>query len=99
MLTFVALPYQAYRLSHSSLIVGLLSLIEVIPILTIGLVGGALADAFDRRRLVLAADIGLAGCSGLLVANSASGHPELWALFLIAFLMAAFGGASDLSGV
>jgi MFS family permease len=91
MLTFVALPYQAYRLSHSSLIVGLLSLIEVIPILTIGLVGGALADAFDRRRLVLAADIGLAGCSGLLVANSASGHPELWALFLIAFLMAAFG--------
>ena len=91
MLTFVALPYQAYRLSHSSLIVGLLSLIEVIPILTIGLVGGALADAFDRRRLVLAADIGLAGCSGLLVANTASGHPELWALFLIAFLMAAFG--------
>jgi MFS family permease len=91
MLTFVALPYQAYRLSHSSLIVGLLSLIEVIPILTIGLVGGALADAFDRRRLVLAADIGLAGCSGLLVANSASGHPALWALFLIAFLMAAFG--------
>jgi len=91
MLTFVALPYQAFRLSHSSLIVGLLSLVEVIPILTIGLVGGALADAFDRRRLVLAADIGLAASSGLLVANAASGHPELWALFLIAFLMAAFG--------
>lgn len=91
MLTFVALPYQAFRLSHSSLIVGLLSLVEVIPILTIGLVGGALADAFDRRRLVLAADIGLAAASGLLVANAASGHPELWALFLIAFLMAAFG--------
>jgi MFS family permease len=91
MLTYVALPYQAYRLSHSSLIVGVLSLTEAIPLLTIGLVGGALADAVDRKRMVLWADIGLAACSGLLVVNTALGHPRLWALFAIAFFMAGCG--------
>jgi MFS family permease len=91
MLTYVALPYQAYRLSHSSLIVGVLSLTEVIPLLTIGLVGGALADAVDRKRTVLGADVGLAACSGLLIANTALGHPRLWALFVIAFFMAGCG--------
>ena len=52
MLTFVALPYQAYRLSHSSLIVGLLSLAELIPLLVTAFIGGALADAVDRRRML-----------------------------------------------
>ena len=52
MVTYVALPYQAYRISHSSLIVGLLSLAELIPLLITAFVGGALADAVDRRRMV-----------------------------------------------
>ena len=52
MVTYVALPYQAYRISHSSLIVGLLSLTELIPLLITAFVGGALADSVDRRRMV-----------------------------------------------
>jgi len=91
MLTYVALPYQAYQLSHSSLIVGLLSLSEVIPVVLVGFVGGALADAVDRRRLVLLADVGLALCSVLLVANAAISDRQVWALFVIAFLMSALG--------
>jgi len=91
MLTYVAIPYQTYRLSHSSLIVGLMSVTEFIPYLLIGLVGGALADAVDRRRLVLRADVGLAVCSGLLVVNAVLRHPQLWALFAISLLMASLG--------
>jgi hypothetical protein len=45
MLTFVALPYQAYQLSHSSLIVGLLSLAELVPLLATAFIGGC-----PRRR-------------------------------------------------
>src|ERR1017187_8713034 len=52
MVTYVTVPYQAYRLSHSSLIVGLLSLTELIPLLITAFVGGGLADSVDRRRMV-----------------------------------------------
>jgi len=87
MLAYVALPYQTYQtyqtyqLSHSSLIVGLLSLSEVIPVVLIDFVGGALADAVDRRRLVLLADVGLTQCSVLLVVNAAISDPQVWAGF------------------
>src|SRR5947209_14328087 len=56
----VAVPYQIYRLTHSSLAVGLLGPIEVIPILLLAFVGGALADAHDRRRLVQLTEAALA---------------------------------------
>ena len=62
MVTYVALPYQAYRISHSSLIVGLLSLTELLPMLITAFVGGALADAVDRRRMVRLTESAM--CSG-----------------------------------
>jgi MFS family permease len=88
MLSAVAVPYQAYRLSHSSLVVGLLSLAELVPYLTVGFVGGALADAVDRRRLVRLTEAGLAVCSAVLAVNAALAHPQLWALFVVAFATA-----------
>ena len=66
MLTYVALPYQMYRVTGSSLAVGLLGLAELVPLLATAFVGGALADAVDRRRMVLATDVGLAAGSGAL---------------------------------
>jgi len=52
MITYVALPYQAYHLTGSSLVVGLLGLAELGPLLGAAFVGGTLADAFDRRRMM-----------------------------------------------
>ncbi|HTX62525.1 MAG TPA: MFS transporter [Acidimicrobiales bacterium] len=92
MLTFVALPYQAYRLTHSSLVVGLLSLAQLVALLITGLVGGALADAFDKRRLLRVTEAGLFAGSVGLVVNVALGHPRLWVLFGDSFLLAAFDG-------
>ena len=52
MITYVAIPFQVYEITRSSLVVGLVSLAELFPILLMSFVGGALADAVDRRRMV-----------------------------------------------
>ena len=90
MITSVALPYQVYRLSHSSLVVGLLGLFEIIPILALAFLGGALADAHDRRRMVQLTELSMAVISGLLVVNASLAHPQLWLVF---------AGASALAGL
>jgi MFS family permease len=91
-ITYVALPYQAYQLSGSSLVVGLLSLAELGPLLATAFVGGALADAFDRRRLVQLAELSLALCAGVLALNASLDEPRLWVLFVVGAAMAGLDG-------
>jgi MFS family permease len=78
MVTFVALPCQTFALTHSTLAVGLLGATEFVPILLLALLGGALADAFDRRRLIQIAETGsLVVCAGGSAAIAAV-LPEFW---------------------
>src|SRR5437899_6084798 len=63
MVTYVAVPYQVYRLTHSSLAVGLVGVAQMAAILSLAFLGGALADATDRRRLVRLAETGQLACS------------------------------------
>jgi MFS family permease len=88
-LTMVALPVQTYRLTGSTVQVGLIGLAEIVPILVLALVGGALADAFDRRRLVQLAEVAAALVAGGLVVNALLPSPHLWALYAAAALTAA----------
>ena len=46
----VAVPYQVYKLTGSTALVGLLGLASLVPLLVVPLVGGAIADAVDRRE-------------------------------------------------
>jgi MFS family permease len=92
MVTYVALPYQMFQLTHSSLKVGLLGLAELIPLLLTAFVGGALADTVDRRRMVLATEIGLGLGSGALALSAFSGNPPVWALYTVAAVMSALNG-------
>ena len=92
MLTFVALPYQAYQLTGSSLVVGLLSLAELVPLVVTALAGGALADALDRRRLVQVTEVGLAACAALLIANALLPEPQIALVFVAGMAMAALTG-------
>ena len=92
MLTFVAIPYQTYRLTHSSLVVGLLSLAELAALLLTGVAGGVLADALDRRLLLRATEAAMLGSTLLLLVNSLVGQPRLWVLFAVSFLLAAADG-------
>lgn len=77
----VALAYQMYQLTGSKLAVGLISLTHLVPLLTLTVIGGAIADAFDRRRLMLLQQIGMVCGSLGLAANAALAHPHVWALY------------------
>ncbi len=81
-LTVVAVPYQVFLLTGSSLIVGLVSLAQFLPLLVGSLIGGAIADAVDRRRLMLAMQGLLAATSAGLAINSTLPAPRLWPLFV-----------------
>jgi len=84
MITVVAFPYQVYQLTHSVLLVGLLGVLEFAAILAVAFVGGALADARDRRSMVLLSEAALMACSLLLAGNAALPHPQVWLLFVVA---------------
>jgi MFS family permease len=85
-LTVVAIPYQVFKLTHSSLDVGLVGLAQITPVLAGSLFGGSIADAVDRRRLLLVTQLSLAACSVGLALNSSGGHPALWPLYALSAL-------------
>jgi MFS family permease len=92
MLTYVAVPYQVFQLTGSSLMVGLLGTVQLVPLLLFGLLGGAYADAMDRRRLLVGAEALLTLISGGLAANALLAHPSVTAIFVLTALMSAVNG-------
>jgi MFS family permease len=92
MVTYVAVPYQVYQLTGSSLAVGLLGTVQLVPLLLFGLWGGAYADALDRRRLLVGAELLLTLISGGLALNARLPHPSVAAIFVLTGLMSAVNG-------
>jgi MFS family permease len=82
--TLVAVPFQVYQLTHAPAAVGLLGVIELGPMLALSLVGGAIADARDRRAMVLATEIAFTALSTLLLLNALQPRPSLVAIYVIA---------------
>jgi MFS family permease len=82
-ITYVAVPYQVYQLTHSPLL-GVLGVAELVPVLALSMVGGVLADARDRRTMVLATEVAFAILSSLLLLNALLPQPFLWAVFVLA---------------
>lgn len=92
MMSLVALPYQIYQLTNSTLAVGLLGVVELVPLLLTAFIGGALADVMDRRKLLIRAELGMSlGCL-VLVGNALLPHPHLWLVYVIAALLSALSG-------
>jgi MFS family permease len=85
----VALAYQVYKLTGSTLAVGLISLIHLVPLLTLTVIGGAIADAFDRRGVMLVQQSGMITGSLGLAANAALAHPRVWPLYAFQFVISA----------
>jgi MFS family permease len=88
MFTFVAVPLQAQQLTGSFVVVGLLGLVEVVPIIVFGLWGGAIADHYDRRVVIIASEIGSALCAAVLLLNALRDEPQVWVLFVVGALVA-----------
>ncbi len=82
-LSFVAIPYQVFQLTHSTLAVGLLGFCTLVPLVCVPLVGGTLADAVDRRKLLLQTEVALVLVTLLLAVNAALPHPRVWALYVL----------------
>lgn len=92
MMTGVALPYQIYTQTRSTLMVGLLSLIQLLPLLFTALIGGVFADRYPRRLLILLSEIILMLGSLALTINASTLQPSLVFLFIMAFIMSATSG-------
>ncbi len=82
-LTMFAVPLQVYDITRSPLAVGALGVAQMIPTVTIGLLGGAIADAVDRRKLVLVTTAGNAAVSAGLAAQAFAGAGSVWLLYAL----------------
>ena len=89
-LTIVAASIQIFGLTHSSLQVGLLSLGQLGPLIACSFLGGTLADAIDRRKVLLAANVLLAATSVGLALNAGRSHPLVWPIYVFTALSAGF---------
>jgi len=88
-LTSFAVPLQVYEITRSSFAVGALGLAQMIPTIAIGLVGGSLADAVDRRKLALLTAVGSAAVSGGLAAQAFAGLRSVWLLYALVVVQSA----------
>ncbi|WP_416978738.1 MFS transporter [Streptomyces sp. T028] len=87
-LTFVALPVQLKELTGSAAAVGAIGAVELVPLVVFGLYGGALADALDKRTLIVWTEVGQGLLSAVLLVNALLPKPAVWPLYLVAGLSA-----------
>ncbi|MDA5283281.1 MFS transporter [Streptomyces sp. NPDC054904] len=92
-MAMIALPLQIKHLTDSPLAVGAMGAVELVPLVVCGLYGGALADAVDRRRLILLTEAGLGLLALILLVNALLPDPLLWPLYVVA------AGVSALTGL
>ena len=84
----VALPYQLYVETGSALAIGLLALVQLVPLLTFSLWGGAIADSVEQRRLLLLTQSGLLLTSAALTAIALMDEPSVLLIYVVAFAAA-----------
>lgn len=84
MMSFVAINWQMYELTQSSAMVGYIALAEFFPMFILAFVGGAIADAFDRRKILRLTEFGQVLTTGILLINSLLPNPQIWLIFVAA---------------
>jgi MFS family permease len=94
-ITRVVLPFQVYVLTRSTLAVAVLAAVQLVPILTFALGAGSLADAVDRRRLLLVTQTGQAAASLALLALALVPSPNLVAILVVAFVGASLSAVDQ----
>jgi MFS family permease len=88
MITYVAIPFQMYEMTGSTFHVGMLGIVQLVPLVISGFWGGALADSFDRRKLVVVTESLSALGNLLLAAFSLFGGKSFLFLYVLSALMA-----------
>ena len=93
--TTVVLPLELWNLTKNPLAIGLLAIVQLVPILIFALGGGAVADAGDRRRLLLMTQICLAATSATFAVLAFMPAPPLWGFYVVAFVAAGIGSVDQ----
>ena len=83
MVSYVAVPWQIYELTRSNAQVGLLGLVQLVPVVVCGLLGGAVADRVDRKRLLAVSEALMAACLAGLLANTLTASPSVLAIYVL----------------
>jgi MFS family permease len=95
----IAMAWQVYALSNAPTALAMVGIAMTVPTLALLLLGGVLSDRFDRRRMMLAADLIRALAVGAIAALSLAGVLELWHVVALVVPYAAgnafFGPAFD----
>src|SRR4051812_10978928 len=80
---FAAIMWHVYERTHSNAYVGALGLIRVVPLIALGLFGGVIADHFERRKILLVTQIGLAVVALGLAWITIKGYDSVWMIYLM----------------
>jgi MFS family permease len=88
-------PYQIFELTGSTLAVGLIGAAQFVPLLIMALIGGAVADAVDRKRLLIFSQVALAMTAAGLMFNALSETPAIWPLYVLSGLNAAISAVDS----
>jgi len=82
-LTAVAVQQQIFDITGSSAWVGFASLVALVPLVMFGLLGGAIADTYDRRILLMITSVGIAMSSIGLWLTGLSGTESVWTVMIL----------------
>lgn len=96
---FVAMPWQVYQLSNAATALSMVGIAMSVPNIVLLLIGGVVSDRFDRRKVMMAADLVRGIAVGVFGVLSITGALQLWHIMVIAAFFGAgtafFGPAFD----
>jgi len=90
MMQSAAILWHVYAITHSAMALGVVGLVRVVPIVGFSLISGVVADSFDRRKLMLLAQSGMAICAILLGVLALHEIKTPWPIYILAALTSAF---------
>ncbi|WP_151733603.1 MFS transporter ['Paenibacillus yunnanensis' Narsing Rao et al. 2020] len=94
-----AIPWISYELTHSSIVMGSMYAVSVLPIVLFGPVAGSLVDRWDRKQLMIVTDISRALLVALIPLLHTAGLLQLWHLYAISFVLTILSLMFDVSVV
>jgi MFS family permease len=80
---FVAVPWQVFQLTHSTAMVGLIGLVELVPLVVFSMLGGAIADRADRKRLVVRLQASMMVTAAAFAVLSLDDEPPVAAILVL----------------
>jgi len=86
---FVAINWHVYQLTKSAFALGLVGLFRALPIIFCSLAGGVVADAFDRKRLMVLTQTAMLASAALLTAGTLAGMESVWPIYILSAIASA----------